>query len=186
MPHDPQELSSTVMDVSDLIDQPGASRQVGLDVPAPQEFEVPLTRFGEIVAVDGVLESLVDGILLRGTVSADVDQTCSRCLEALPTATVAADVAELFSDPATAEVDGDIEVGYTIGADRRIDIDALVRDALAAATTAAPRCRPDCAGLCPTCGINRNRESCNCADVPVDDRWSALSNLKLSDLKLNP
>lgn len=181
MPHDLEELDTTIVDVGDLIDQPGASRQVGLDVPAPDAFEVPLTTYGPVVAIDGVLESLVDGILLRGTVSVDADQTCARCLEPVPTAEVVAEVAELFSDPASAEVDSDIEVGYTISAGGHIDLDALLRDALATATPTAPLCSSDCAGLCPTCGINRNRETCECADVPVDDRWSVLS-----DLKLNP
>lgn len=181
MSHDPHQPSPTLVDVSDLIDQPGASRPVDLDVPEPEGFEIPLTTFGEAVGVDGVLESLVDGILLRGTVTADVDQTCARCVEPIAPTTVSAEVAELYSDPASAEVDGDIEVGYSITKDGHIDIDALLRDALAQATTVVPLCRPDCAGLCPTCGINRNEGTCGCADEPVDDRWAALS-----DLKLNP
>jgi uncharacterized protein len=41
----------------------------------------------------------------------------------------------------------------------------------------APLCQPECAGLCITCGENRN-------DVPdhaheeIDPRWATLANLK--------
>ena len=37
-------------------------------------------------------------------------------------------------------------------------------------------CRPDCKGLCPQCGINRNRETCNCSAPTGDPRWAALKS----------
>jgi uncharacterized protein len=38
-------------------------------------------------------------------------------------------------------------------------------------------CKEDCKGLCPQCGVNRNKESCKCADAG-DPRWDALRKLK--------
>jgi uncharacterized protein len=38
-------------------------------------------------------------------------------------------------------------------------------------------CSEDCKGLCPQCGINRNKESCKCA-ATADPRWDALRKLK--------
>lgn len=35
-------------------------------------------------------------------------------------------------------------------------------------------CSEECLGLCPSCGVNRNRSSCACAQVPVDPRLAAL------------
>ncbi|CAN5142435.1 YceD family protein [soil metagenome] len=180
MTHVQPELAPTKVIVSDLIDAAGASRPVQFDVATPKGFDVPLTTFADVTTVDGVLEALLEGILVRGTVEVDVTRSCARCLEPMPEATEVVDVAELFSDPATAEEPGDVEEGYEIAAGS-INIDALLRDALAQATPTAPLCREDCAGLCPTCGINRNDASCECADEPGDDRWAALS-----DLKLNP
>jgi uncharacterized protein len=37
-------------------------------------------------------------------------------------------------------------------------------------------CRPDCRGLCPTCGQNLNEEPCSCQPEP-DPRWSVLQGL---------
>ncbi len=180
MPHAPHEPAPTIVDVSRLLDSPGKSEQVEFDVPMPVGFEVPLNTFGELVDIDGVLESLVDGVLLRGTVSAPVDQQCASCLEDLPSDRVVADVAELFTEPSDDVAEADREPGYDI-TDATIDIETLIRDALAQATPPAPKCRPDCAGLCPSCGTNLNNATCDCGDVIADARWSALS-----DLKLNP
>jgi len=38
-------------------------------------------------------------------------------------------------------------------------------------------CKEDCKGLCPKCGINRNKESCDCTEA-ADPRWDALRKLK--------
>jgi uncharacterized protein len=184
MPHPAHELPPTTVDVSALLDQAGATRQVRLDVPVPAGFAVPLTDFrGEPdaeVRVEGVLESLLEGILLRGEVAVHVAQQCALCLADLAPREVVAEVAELFDDPAQAADPTDLEPGYLIH-DAQIDVDALVRDALAQAIPDAPRCRPDCAGLCPSCGIDRNAGDCTCDDQVADARWAALA-----DLDINP
>lgn len=38
-------------------------------------------------------------------------------------------------------------------------------------------CGEDCKGLCPTCGVDRNRETCTC-EKPVDARWATLQELQ--------
>ena len=37
-----------------------------------------------------------------------------------------------------------------------------------------PLCRPDCRGLCPTCGSDLNRDPDHTHEVTVDPRWSGL------------
>jgi len=179
MTNDAQDLPTTRVDVSDLLDAPGATRPVELDVPTPEGFEVPLTTFGDEVSVDGVLESLVDGVLLRVTLGVQVAQQCGACLEPATDERMTADVAELYTDPSSAEDPDDVEGGYAI-VDGVIDIDAALRDTLADAVPASPRCREDCKGLCPSCGINRNDATCECGDDVVDDRWAALANINLN------
>jgi uncharacterized protein len=41
-----------------------------------------------------------------------------------------------------------------------------------------PLCRDDCRGLCPVCGIDRNRHSCRCTREWEDPRLAALKQLK--------
>lgn len=176
-PHD------SVIKVTDLIDRPGASRQVDLALPLPDGFVAPLVSVDEPLQLDGVLESVVDGILVRGTLRAGVQVDCSRCLEPV-SSEVATDVVELFHDPAKVPPgEGeDLEEGYAVNmAEGTLDLDALLRDSLAPALPVQPRCREDCQGLCPSCGANRNDVSCECRDEVDDPRWSALRGLRLAD-----
>ncbi len=44
-----------------------------------------------------------------------------------------------------------------------LDLLPMARDAIHLAVPIAPRCRPDCRGLCPVCGANLNDGQCRCA-----------------------
>jgi uncharacterized protein len=44
-----------------------------------------------------------------------------------------------------------------------LDLLPMVRDAIHLAVPIAPRCRPDCRGLCPQCGADLNKGRCRCA-----------------------
>lgn len=169
-----------MLKVTDLIDRPGASRQVRLAVPPPEDLELPLVVVREPLELDGVIESVVDGLLVRGALHADLALECARCLA--PTGERArADVVELFVDPARVPPDAEPpEPGYEI-TDGHIDLDALLRDSLAPAAPRKPLCRPDCAGLCAECGANLNEGACSCADDDVDPRWAALGELDLPE-----
>lgn len=163
--------------VADLIDRPGASRRVDLGLAAHAELDMA-TLDGD-VRLAGVLESVVDGILVRAALAADLDMSCARCLADLREAVVV-DVVELFTDPATVDDPADLEPGYEI-TDGTIDLDTLVRDALIPAVPYRPLCSPACRGLCAQCGANHNEADCSCEDVTVDARWAALEGLQLGD-----
>lgn len=61
--------------------------------------------------------------------------------------------------------------------DQPTDLTPYIREALLLGLPLAPICRPDCAGLCPVCGINRNHESCDCNHERVDPRMAKLQEL---------
>lgn len=171
------QSAATAVDVRSLLNRPGATSSLDRAVPAPAGVTNDLVRIGPQVTVHATIESVVDGLLVRGTVSAPAEVACSRCLVER-TEDIDGSVAELFSPPD----DDDIEVGYAV-ADATIDIDTMIRDALAAALPVRPLCRPDCAGLCPTCGADLNAVITHCdgrADQH-DARWSPLADLELPD-----
>lgn len=58
-----------------------------------------------------------------------------------------------------------------------LDAEAMALDALMEDLPATILCRPDCAGLCPTCGADRNTTACDCAPEVGDPRWEALRGL---------
>jgi uncharacterized protein len=175
--------ADTLIDVRSLIDRPGATRSLDRHVAVPAHLADDLVEVGPNVTVAAIIERVVDGLLVRGTVSAPVRVACARCL-AERDDELRADVAELFDTRVGAE--DDAEPGYAI-VDATIDLDTLIRDALAAVMPTRPLCRPDCAGLCPVCGADRNvvgpDDQASCADHPEphDQRWAALSDLRLPD-----
>lgn len=60
-----------------------------------------------------------------------------------------------------------------------IDIAELVRDTLLAAQPLKLLCRPDCKGLCPVCGADRNDGECGCDRFVPDPRLAALRDFSV-------
>lgn len=159
------------VNAAELLRRPGSERsleiactvaELGLD---DQRLEP-----GAIVSANLHLESLTDGIVVDGTIDVPWVGTCRRCLQ--PAAGVEhIEVHELYQpvvvDPDAFAIDGD-----------QLDLGPMVGEAILLEAPANPLCRPDCAGLCPTCGVDRNLESCGCQAPPADDRWQALEGLR--------
>jgi uncharacterized protein len=169
-------LADTVMVVRGLIERPGASRQLDRRMPAPADLSDDILTVGSSVTLSGVLESVVDGLLVRGRVEAPARVACVRCLRERDEV-IGAEVTELYSKPDDI-ADETVEPGYEI-IDDAIDLDTLLRDALVAAAPAHPLCRADCAGLCATCGADLNIAPCDGHPEQSDQRWSALAGLEL-------
>lgn len=172
-------LSDRVVKVADLLDQPGASRRVDLCVGAPDDLVLPLVDIAGPLRLTGVLESVVDGLLVRGRLTVAVRLACARCLADVEDV-LASDVTELFSDPARLDLDDEVEAGYEVR-EGLIDLDALLRDSLVPAVPYQPLCQSECPGLCTSCGADLNHDDCGCVDLATDPRWAALEGLRLSD-----
>ena len=123
---------------------------------------------GSEVDVDVMLESFLGGLVVTGTVSAGWEGKCRRCLEGAA-GQLKSEVRELYGD------DADPELGYSVTTDW-LDLEPLAHDACILELPLAPLCGPDCLGLCPECGVNRNHETCTCSEK-TDPRWAALSGL---------
>jgi uncharacterized protein len=171
-------LADTVVVVRELIDRPGTSRRLDRRMPAPTDLSDEIVSIGSHVTLAGVVESVVDGVLVRGRVQASARVACVRCL-AEREDVVSAEVVELYSEPQ--DTDDMVEAGYEIS-EGSIDVDTLLRDALAAAVPVHPLCRPECAGLCSTCGADLNIAPCDGHPEQRDSRWSALEGLELPDV----
>jgi uncharacterized protein len=53
----------------------------------------------------------------------------------------------------------------------------VLREQVLLSLPARTLCQPDCKGLCPRCGVNRNETACSCDTGPSDPRWEALAGL---------
>jgi uncharacterized protein len=127
---------------------------------------------GAPAVAEVVVEAVLGGVSVTGTVSAPWTGACRRCL-APASGVLHLPVRELYSE------DGDGDETYPLE-DDIVDLEPLVRDAVLLDLPLAPLCRPDCRGLCPNCGANRNEEPCAC-EAPRDPRWGALDVLRLPE-----
>ncbi len=123
------------------------------------------------------------GVLVTGTLHTRLEGECWRCLEACQIEVelnleeefypvVRMDNVPLDRTPAE-----DRDEALRIDEHHILDLSEVVRQGLWLAMPAKPLCRPDCAGLCPRCGGNRNLGECRCEQEPVDARWAALQAL---------
>lgn len=156
----------------ELLRQPGATRSIVVDVPG-SPLDVVHDRLGGDVGVDVVLEALNDGIAVTGAVRAPWSGACRRCLRTVER-TVVADVDELYQREVTDDE------AYPIEHDQ-LDLAPMVRQLVLLELDDDPLCRPDCAGLCPVCGVDRNTTACDCETSVRDERWSALDGLVLDE-----
>lgn len=70
------------------------------------------------------------------------------------------------------------ELGLLEVAGDTLDTRPLVAEQVLLELPTHPLCREDCAGLCPTCGADRNLGPCGCRQEPVDPRWAGLTALR--------
>ena len=131
-------------------------------VPVPEAVEAEL-----------VVGRATTGTLLRLRFDLRLHGPCVRCL-ADAVLDVRIDASEYHAtNPGDAE-----ELRSPYLRDDVVDLTAWARDALVLALPDQILCRPECAGLCPVCGRDLNREPHTHEQAEPDPRWAALERLR--------
>jgi uncharacterized protein len=158
------------VNAAELLRRPGSERRIELEATiADVGLEDPRFAADAPVSVDLHLEALTDGLVVDGEVRSRWHAECRRCLEPID-GDVRVAVHELYQREVT-----DQDAFPIVG--ELIDLTEMVREVLLIDAPAAPLCRPDCAGLCPTCGKDLKAGPCDCAQPVADPRWAALDQL---------
>jgi uncharacterized protein len=122
-----------------------------------------------------------DRFRLAGTVVATLELPCSRCLEPFTVPVNAAfDLRYLPQSANTGGEEDEVEeddLTASFYRDDAIDLRQLIEEQFYLALPMKPLCRPDCKGLCPECGVNRNLETCDCQTRWEDPRMAGLKAL---------
>ena len=168
--------SPFVIDVRELGRRPGAMRTYRRSVPAPAGLGLDIIGVpeGAPLDVDIRLESVTEGVLLTGSAVGPLSGDCGRCLEPVSDELVV-DFRELFAYPdSTTEATTEEDEVHRLDGDY-LDAEPVVRDAIVLGLPFTPLCRPDCAGLCPTCGQRLEDLPVDHAHDVLDPRWAALA-----------
>lgn len=160
----------------------GATRTYPIDqlivLPAEGSPETPIG--GELK-----LTRTNRGLLAQAKLRAATSVPCSRCLKPVMLVLTLAIEEEYLPtvDPLTGArlPEPDEPTPFRIDEHHHLDLAEAVRQAAVLAEPMQPLCRPDCQGLCPGCGADRNEGACGCAARLPDERWQALRGLKLAE-----
>jgi uncharacterized protein len=159
-------------DVTQLLREPaGAHTDIELDLGFQR-----LSDEQSVNAIKGrlALWRTEEEVLVRGTLFVDVELECGRCLQPTPT-TLRIELEERFRQAST-ESPQDDQV-FLLDADNHMDLRPVLQDLVILAVPMHVVCRPDCAGLCPVCGQDLNKGSCDCETEEIDPRLIALKAL---------
>jgi uncharacterized protein len=176
--------SPLVINIARLGRRPGSMLTVHETVESPSRIGLDLMAIdeGAPLELDLRVESVSEGALVTGTVSAPTTGECARCLTPI-TGHVEIDLTELYAYPdslteATTEAD---EVGHVV--DHTIDLEQPIVDAVGLALPFSPLCGPDCVGLCPQCGVPLATAEPGHHHEQIDPRWAKLATILETDDK---
>jgi uncharacterized protein len=135
----------------------------------------PVSWKGQVVYAD-------PGFFLRARLSYEQTLCCNRCLQPI-VEPAESDVELMILVERGPGGNGEHELqerdlGVLYLEDEVLQTDPILIEQLQLNVPMKPLCRPDCQGLCPICGADRNAGACSCAEQETDPRWAALAALK--------
>ena len=146
-------------------------------------FDEELRQSGDLKAVGKaeLLPNTLGEIRVRGHLQISMEGPCDRCLE--PAGTSLDMDFDLFYRPQP-KIEGHPEIRIEEGETDlsfyqgdKLELEEVLREFILLQMPMRRVCRPDCKGLCPQCGKNRNDGDCGCKSTIIADRWAALKNL---------
>ncbi len=124
-------------------------------------------------------------VTVAGNCRVEGSVACSRCLEPVQWE-VDEDLSVDYRTPSATPLDAelglekdDLDVAFLEG--DKLDLAELAAEQILLALPMRVVCNESCAGLCPRCGANRNRDGACTCEPEVDPRWHALADLAGKD-----
>ena len=163
----------------DLVLKPGS---INFGEEAEQVGDLATSGQAEVIHEHRGPKEIVADIRLRGRFAGDFQVPCARCIE--PVEIPLAAEFDLIFRPIGADADppersitaSETEIGYYQG--DSLLLEDVLREQVLLSLPVRTLCKPDCKGLCPRCGANRNTQPCSCEEVPIDPRWEGLTGLR--------
>jgi len=156
-----------------VIDYGGEAEQLG-DLATSGRAEVIHEHRGP--------KEVVADIRLRGRFAGSFQIPCARCIEAVAIS-MSAEFDLVFRPlgadsgvPERSITASETEIGYY--QEDSLLLEDVLREQVLLSLPVRTLCKPDCKGLCPHCGANRNLQPCSCDEGHNDPRWEGLSGLR--------
>lgn len=166
------------LDLTEIARTPGMHVAQEVDEPCPRDAELECTQ-----PVKGQLQftNTASLLLIEGEIKTEVKLECGRCLVDF-TMPVEATIKEEFQLEKAGDAicmlpmdEEDVSAGLI--SNNILDIQELIRQDLLLTLPIQPLCKPECRGLCPTCGKNLNVRKCKCPPAEPESPFQVLAEL---------
>ncbi|MBU1862529.1 MAG: DUF177 domain-containing protein [Candidatus Omnitrophica bacterium] len=129
--------------------------------PKHEELEFVDYRYTTGITLEGTALRQNDSVSVTGVIKWTCVITCSRCVKEF-----------------NSSVDEHFDFSYDVYDKKQIDITNDVREQVIFLHEQQYLCRPDCKGLCPTCGNNLNTGQCTCSHNEIrENKFSQLKEI---------
>jgi uncharacterized protein len=165
------------------------TRDDEFEVAAPIHLELEAQKLGGAASKAHTRPSPDDKFRLVGRARTALRVPCSRCAEPFeidvdaPFDLTYLPQAENAGEGEHEVAEDDLSTAFYRGG--TIDLSELLREQFYLALPMKPLCDEACKGLCPQCGTNLNRGSCECRSTWEDPRLAGLKALLDNDGKTN-
>lgn len=124
------------------------------------------------VKITAVADNRAGVVKLSVAVCFTYVRPCDRCF-----ADTAREMSYSFAHILVASLSGDSSDDYVEAPDFQLDLDELVTADVLLELPSKYLCKDSCKGLCPNCGADLNRTSCDCSKHNTDPRLEVLKEL---------
>ncbi|WP_434511595.1 YceD family protein [Desulfitobacterium sp. AusDCA] len=142
------------------------------------ESQLEGVSFAAPVRVHLQVSNLGKSLMVLGQIQTKFKVMCGRCLEDfIYPVDLNFEDEWVFSGQAAEERD---EIAFVFEKDE-VEISERIFEQIVLALPMRFICSPECQGLCPVCGVNRNHIACGCNTEQIDPRLAALAQWSKRD-----
>jgi uncharacterized protein len=156
-----------IVDLRELLHPSGTltgEETIQIEDPQAGEVEVPCRIELDYRQTSGTFH-------FHGRVSGSYSSECARCLDPVPVPVRGDFDLVVRRDEHGGQTSDDLVV--LSPSQHEVDLSPAIRETVVLNEPMIVLCSESCRGLCPVCGVNWNRETCNHGEAG-DPRWDAL------------
>jgi uncharacterized protein len=169
------------VEIRSILESLSASRNVSGSLAAPPvELGEQTYRFEGTIDFTVTLTNAGAGVVASGSAKARVLTSCVRCLCDM-CLDIETQVEGFYVRPGDEADLPEEQESELIADDWTVDLEPAVRASVVVELPFAPVHDPDCKGICPVCGEDRNATSCACAPEAVASPFDVLTDLELEE-----
>jgi uncharacterized protein len=169
------------VEIRSLQESLSSSRLVAGSFDAPEvELGEQAYRFSGPITFEVTLTNTGAGFVASGSARAEVLTSCVRCLceTCIP---IEVEVEGFYVPPGHEGEFPDEQEIELIADDSTIDLEPAIMASVVVELPFAPVHDPDCKGICPVCGADRNATACDCASVAPSSPFDVLKDFPSAD-----